>query len=94
MTSYYGGLGIGYGLGLKIPKIRFPKFTTPEIKLPPIGGRDAAAAGAAYIRPVAVGLYDPRIPGQGAERERFSRRDRVSGRFLVGDHRVRRATSC
>ncbi|WP_321933529.1 hypothetical protein [Burkholderia cenocepacia] len=54
---YYGGLGIGYGLGLKIPKIRFPKFTTPEIKLPPIGGRDAAAAGAGVHTPSGGWVY-------------------------------------
>lgn len=49
---YYGGLGIGYGIGLKIPKMRFPRFTTPKIDLPPkIGGRSVSGAGAGVHTP-------------------------------------------
>ncbi|MGS0892050.1 hypothetical protein ACVBGC_05750 [Burkholderia stagnalis] len=54
---YYGGLGLGYGLGLKIPKMRFPRFTTPKIELPPIGGRAVAAAGAGVHTPSGGWVY-------------------------------------
>lgn len=42
---YYGGLGIGYGLGLRIPKIKLPRFSIPEIKIPKIAGHEVGGAG-------------------------------------------------
>ncbi|WP_118186154.1 hypothetical protein [Paraburkholderia phosphatilytica] len=42
---HYGGVGIGFGLAFKIPRIKLPKFTVPELKIPKIGGRSASGAG-------------------------------------------------
>lgn len=42
---YYGGVGIGYGLGLRIPKIKLPRFSIPEIKIPKIAGHEVGGAG-------------------------------------------------
>ncbi|WP_257009627.1 hypothetical protein [Burkholderia contaminans] len=50
-SFYYGGVGIGYGWGAKIPKIKLPKFTIPELKLPSFGSHDASAAGSTYDFP-------------------------------------------
>ncbi len=55
---YYGGVGIGYGLGLKIPKIKFPRFSTPRIELPPkIAGRSVSGAGAGVHTPSGGWVY-------------------------------------
>jgi hypothetical protein len=50
-SFYYGGVGIGYGWGAKIPKIKLPKFTIPELKLPSFGSHDASAAGSTFDFP-------------------------------------------
>ncbi|MFP3503836.1 hypothetical protein [Burkholderia sp. SIMBA_062] len=42
---YYGGIGIGYGVGLRIPKIKLPRFSIPEIKIPKIAGHEVGGAG-------------------------------------------------
>ena len=41
---YYGGIGIGYGVGLRIPKIKLPRFSIPEIKIPKIAGHEVGGA--------------------------------------------------
>ncbi|KVG13257.1 hypothetical protein [Burkholderia thailandensis] len=56
-SFYYGGVGVGIGAGLKIPKIKLPRFSTPEIKLPPIRGRSVGAAGSTLDFPSYGSIY-------------------------------------
>ncbi|VWC53069.1 hypothetical protein BLA23254_08101 [Burkholderia lata] len=44
---YYGGVGVGIGFGLRLPKIKPPRFSLPEIKIPKIAGREVEGAGSA-----------------------------------------------
>lgn len=50
-SFYYGGVGVGFGVGLRLPRIKLPKFTIPEIKLPKIAGRSVGAAGSTFDFP-------------------------------------------
>jgi hypothetical protein len=54
---YYGGVGVGLGIGLKIPKIKLPKMTLPEIKLPKVAGREVGGAGSAKSFPSSGSVY-------------------------------------
>ncbi|WP_407973302.1 hypothetical protein ACJ51O_36200 (plasmid) [Burkholderia pyrrocinia] len=42
---YYGGVGVGIGFGLRVPKIKLPRFSVPEIKIPKIAGHEVGGAG-------------------------------------------------
>lgn len=42
---YYGGIGLGYGEGFRLSKIKIPKFKLPDIKIPKIAGHEIGGAG-------------------------------------------------
>ncbi|WP_431820156.1 hypothetical protein [Burkholderia sp. F1] len=42
---YYGGIGVGIGGGIRLSKIKVPKFALPDIKMPKIAGREMGGAG-------------------------------------------------
>ena len=50
-SFYYGGVGVGFGVGLKLPRIKLPKFTIPEIKVPKLAGRNVGGAGSTFDFP-------------------------------------------
>lgn len=56
-SFYYGGVGLGVGVGFKIPRIKLPKFALPEIKLPKIGDRGVGAAGSTLDFPSYGSVY-------------------------------------
>lgn len=43
-SLHYGGMGVGFGVGARIPAIRLPRLALPEIRLPKISGRDAGGS--------------------------------------------------
>lgn len=45
VSFYYGGAGIGAGMGITLSKIKIPHFVLPDIKLPKILGHDIGGAG-------------------------------------------------
>jgi len=45
VTFYYGGAGLGVGLGINLSKLKIPHFSLPNIAMPKIFGRDVSAAG-------------------------------------------------
>lgn len=44
---YYGGVGVGIGFGLRVPKIKLPQFSLPEIKIPKIARHEVGGAASA-----------------------------------------------
>ena len=50
-SFYYGGVGVGLGVGLKLPRVKLPKFTIPEIKVPKLAGRNVGGAGSTFDFP-------------------------------------------
>ncbi|PRX32035.1 hypothetical protein B0G75_10450 [Paraburkholderia sp. BL18I3N2] len=43
-TFHYGRVGVGYGFGARLPRIRSPKVTLPEIRLPKISGHEVGGS--------------------------------------------------
>jgi hypothetical protein len=42
---HYGGIGLGMGGGIRLSKIKVPKFALPDVKVPRIAGREMGGAG-------------------------------------------------
>ncbi|WP_322047527.1 hypothetical protein [Paraburkholderia sp. J67] len=69
VNFHYGGAGVGYGVGIKISKIRIPKIRLPDIKIPPVFGHEVGGAGS--IESFDSGGYVFMAPGfHGAELSR------------------------
>jgi hypothetical protein len=42
---HYGGIGVGLGVGFRVPKIKLPKLSVPELRIPKIAGHEVGGAG-------------------------------------------------